>query len=189
MHHKSGIFRTRAYHRKVATKNCRHMNLPDSIERLKYAQWLLERNLAWIAQAEVKVAVVISIDVAMVSAIAAAYTTTASKSAWAVLLSVLFGLLVAAALFSAAIVVRPQIDGPPTSFVFFGKVAKMERADYAQALKMASAEDLLKDISEQIHRNAEIALTKHHWIGLAVKWSSVSAFFWMAAISQLVRHI
>jgi hypothetical protein len=164
------------------------MNSFNPSERLKYAQWLLERNLAWISQAEVKVAVVISIDVGMVSAIAAAYTTAASKSAWAILLSVVFGIMFVAALISAAIVVRPQTDGPPTSLLFFGKIAKMQRADYVQALKTASEEALLQDLSEQIHRNAEIALTKHHWIRLAIIWSFLSAIFWMAAISQLVRN-
>jgi len=163
------------------------MNATDLSNRLKYAQWILERNLAWIAQAEVKVAVVISIDVGMVSAIAAAYTTAVSKSAWAILLSVVFGITIVAALVSAAVVVKPKTDGPPTSFLFFGKVAKMQRADYAQALQMASEETLLQDLCEQIHRNAEIALIKHEWIRLAILWSFVSAIFWMAAISQLVR--
>lgn len=165
------------------------MNAPNPSERLKYAQWLLERNLAWIAQAEVKVAVVISIDIGMVSAIAAAYTTASSKPAWAVLLSVLFGITITAALVCAAVVVRPQTDGPSSSFVFFGKVVKMQRADYVEAVKNASEEALLDDLSQQIHRNAEIALTKHHWIRLAIIWSFVSAVFWMAAISQLVRNV
>lgn len=165
------------------------MNPPNPIERLKYAQWILERNLAWIAQAEVKVAVVISIDIGMVSAIAAAYTTAASKSVWAILLSVIFGIMIVAALVSAAVVVQPQTDGPPTSFLFFGKIANMQRADYAQALTMASEEALLQDLCEQIHRNAEIALAKHGWIRLAIVWSFVSVIFWMAAISQLVKNI
>lgn len=73
--------------------------------------------------------------------------------------------------------------------MFFGKVVKMQRADYVEALKKASEEALLDDLSQQIHRNAEIALTKHHWIRLAIIWSFVSAVFWMAAISQLVRNV
>lgn len=34
-------------------------------ERLKAAQWVLERNLAWVAAAEVKVGVIVAIDTAM----------------------------------------------------------------------------------------------------------------------------
>lgn len=34
-------------------------------ERLQTAQWVLERNLAWIAAAEVKVGVIVAIDTAM----------------------------------------------------------------------------------------------------------------------------
>lgn len=165
------------------------MNHANPTERLKYAQWILERNLAWIAQAEVKVAVVISIDIGMVSAIAAAYTTAANKSVWAILLSVMFGIMIVASLVSAAVVVKPQTNGPQTSLLFFGRIAQMHIADYSQALKMALEEDLLQDLSEQIHRNAEIALSKHLWIRLAIIWSFVSVIFWIAAISQLVKSI
>jgi hypothetical protein len=163
------------------------MNPPDVVERLKYAQWLLERNLAWIAQAEIKVAVVISIDVGMVSAVAAAYTTAQNKTLWAIVLSIAFGCLIVAALVCAAVVVKPNTDGPKTSFVFFGKVAEVDRATFMQSLKDASEESLLLDLSAQIHRNAEIALAKHHWIRLAIVWSFVAAVFWIASISQLVR--
>lgn len=160
----------------------------DTSERLKYAQWLFEKNLAWIAQVEVKVAVVISIDIGMVSAVAAAYTTAQNKTVWAILLSVFFGIAVVSGLICSAVVVRPQTDGPKSSFVFFGRIAEGSRSTYSDKLKSASDDELLHDLSEQIHRNAEISRDKHHWVRLAIIWSFVSGVFWMAAVSQLVRH-
>lgn len=155
--------------------------------RLEYAQWLLERNLAWIAQAEVKVAVVVSIDIGMVSAVAAAYTAAQTRSAWAIGLSVLFGLLIIAGLGCAAVVVKPNTKGPKTSFVFFARVAEMGIADYVHAVKKATDDELLSDLAEQVHRNAEIALAKHHWVRLAFLWSFLAGAAWIAAISQLVK--
>ncbi|WP_233099873.1 hypothetical protein, partial [Acidovorax sp. IB03] len=38
-------------------------------ERLQTAQWVLERNLGWIAAAEVKVGVIVAIDTAMLGGV------------------------------------------------------------------------------------------------------------------------
>lgn len=156
-------------------------------ERIKYAQWLLERNLAWIAQAEVKVAVVISLDAGMLSAAAAAYTTSSNKTAWAILASVVFGILVISALGCAAMVVKPQVGGPLTSFIFFGRITEKTAADYSAALIAAADSELLTDLSAQVHRNAEIAAVKHQWVRLAILWSFLAATAWIVAISQLVK--
>lgn len=159
----------------------------DITERTKYAQWLLERNLAWIAQAEVKVAVVISLDAGMISAAAAAYTTASHKTIGAILASVLFGVLVISALACAAMVVKPQVGGPSMSFIFFGRIAERPAIDFISDLLVVSDKDLLKDLVAQIHRNAEIASKKHQWVRLAILWSFLSATAWVIAISQLVK--
>ncbi|MBO9688018.1 MAG: hypothetical protein J7598_15535 [Mitsuaria chitosanitabida] len=41
-------------------------------ERLQTVQWVFERQLAWIAAADAKVAVVITLDLALIAAAAAA---------------------------------------------------------------------------------------------------------------------
>jgi hypothetical protein len=157
------------------------------VERIQYAQWLLERNLAWIAQAEVKVAVVISLDAAMISAAAAAYTAHSSKTAWAILASLLFGILVVSALGCAAMVVKPQVGGPLTSFIFFGRIAEKTEGDYSNSLLAASDAELLSDLVAQVHRNAQIASIKHKWVRLAILWSFLASTAWIVAISQLVK--
>ena len=45
------------------------------MHRLQTTQWVIERQLGWIAAADTKVAVVIAIDTAMVAALAAAFTS------------------------------------------------------------------------------------------------------------------
>ena len=44
-------------------------------ERLQTAQWVLERNLGWIAAAEVKVGAIVAIDTAMLGGLGAAFST------------------------------------------------------------------------------------------------------------------
>ena len=148
---------------------------------------MLERNVAWIAQAEVKVAVIISLDAGMIGAAAAAYTTTSNKTIWAIVLSVFFGLLVIASLFCSARAVSPITGGPDTSFIFFKTVSQQSGPDYASALLAATDAALFHDLAAQIHRNAQIATIKHGWVSKALFWSFLAAAFWICAISQLVK--
>lgn len=53
-------------------------------QKISTAQWMLERQLQWVAQAEVKVGALITLDVGMLGGLAAAHATTKVHSQWAV---------------------------------------------------------------------------------------------------------
>lgn len=56
-----------------------------AMESLQTAQWVLERNLGWIAAAETKVGVVVAIDTAMLGGLGAAFSgaeTAARTQQW-----------------------------------------------------------------------------------------------------------
>lgn len=156
-------------------------------ERLATAQWILERTLGWIAAAEIKVGVVLSIDIAMMGGLAAAYAAATTKT------PAIYGSTASAAAFAvaalacAAMSIKPRLDGPAQSLLYFGRVAELSRADYLARLKSASDEALLDDWAEQIHRNAEIAKVKHIWVTRSVVWSFLAAIPWAIAVSLLVR--
>jgi len=69
----SAFFRTRA----VLTM-LKGESVSDEVERLRVAQWVLERNLGWIAASEVKAGVVVAIDTAMFGALATAFSCRSS---------------------------------------------------------------------------------------------------------------
>ena len=54
----------------------------NDTERLNHARWTLERQLTWIAAADAKVGVVVTLHIAMLGGIGAAYTAAAAKSSW-----------------------------------------------------------------------------------------------------------
>jgi asparagine synthetase B (glutamine-hydrolysing) len=157
------------------------------IERIEHARWILERNIAWIAQAEVKVAVIISLDAAMLSALAAAYTANNSKTAWAILLSIMCGLVMLGAFISSFMVVKPRTGGPDTSYVFFGKIVMKKRDAFSDDFAKVTVEQYLRDLTDQIHRNAEIACEKHGWVRLAAMWSFAAGAFWIPSVALLVK--
>jgi hypothetical protein len=159
-------------------------------ERLSFAQWVLERNLHWVSAAEVKTGVVVALNTAMLGGLAAAFSASklAEHSAWANLFSVLSAGCLLAALFCAAMSVLPRTDGPPSSFIFFGKIVKRARADYVDLFKRADNTAFLNDCLDQIHRNAEIACDKFRWVRNAMMWSFLSVLPWVASTACLLKN-
>jgi len=157
------------------------------IERIEHARWALERNIGWIVQAEVKVAVVISLNIAMVGAMAASYTTTTNKTPEATVLTLFFGLVVLVAFFCSVMVVKPRLEGPVSSYIFFGKIVAKDRVMFAEDFAKAGAIEFLRDLTDQLHRNAEIACEKHEWVEKATLWSLCAGAIWVPVIVFLTR--
>ena len=157
-------------------------------DRLPIAQWILERNLAWVAAAEVKVAVIVTIDMALLGSIGGTYSAAgaATRTACADLFWTIFAaILVAAGIFCAAMAVLPRLKGPAESLVFFGCIGSLTRSDYLTRFKNASELQLLEDWTAQIHRNAQIACRKFCWVRRSMWLSFFSVIPWVVAIHML----
>lgn len=158
-------------------------------DRLLVAQWVLERNLAWVAAAEVKVGVIVAIDTALLGSVGAAYASAdaIARTPWAYVWAVGAGVAAAAGIFCAAMAVLPRLNGPARSLVFFGRVGTLDEAEYLEKFRNASEAQLLEDWAAQIHRNAQIACEKFSWVRASMYWSFISVVPWFAAILTLLR--
>jgi hypothetical protein len=157
-------------------------------DRLNTAQWILERQLAWIVAADSKVAALITITTAMLGGLAAAFSSvTDMKSVWTLSFCLFAVVCGGASIACSALALLPRTNGPKESLVFFGPISAISADDYATRLKDATDEELLKDWSFQIHRNAQIARGKHAWVRRGMKWAFAGAPAWAIAIYLLVK--
>ena len=157
-----------------------------TVERLNHARWTLERQLTWIAAADTKVGVVVTLHVAMLGGLGAAYTAATAKSAWVNGMAGMYALLALVSLICAAMALWPRTDGPKSSMVYFGCIAKGCCEDYVEEFKKKDDDFFLQDLAEQVHRNAEIAKKKISHVGTAMKVAFAGAFFWVVAVALLV---
>jgi hypothetical protein len=159
-------------------------------ERLQTAQWVLERNLAWIAAAEVKVGVIVAIDTAMLGGLGASFSVAggAVRTHWAWFFTSVATVCLGVGLFCAAMAVLPRVTGPARSLLFFGRVGARTEAEYVEDFKKASDVDFLQDWTAQIHRNAQIACDKFAWVRKSIWWSFLSALPWFPAIITLLHN-
>lgn len=162
----------------------------DQKERLAIAQWVLERNLAWIAASEVKVGFIVTIDMAMLGGLAAAFgNLKIAERIGCIYLWALTGAIpIAIAIFCSGMSLLPRMDGPERSVLFFGRIAQLDRANYSAKFRQVSDEELLDDLTSQIHRNAEIAASKFLWVRRSMLWSFLSVIPWILAIAILVKE-
>lgn len=157
--------------------------------RLLFSQWVLERNLGWIAAAEIKVGVVTTMGIAMLGGLAAAFGAAAVKSPWAYATTATTALLVIVALVCAAMAVIPRVGGPNESLIFFGRIVGQDNWQYADSLRDATDAELLRDCSMQIHRNAQIACEKHMWVRRAIVAALLGVPPWLIALVLSMRLV
>lgn len=160
---------------------------PATKEKLAAAQWIFERQLGWIAAADVKVGVVVTIDLALMGGLAAAFTSAQCKPLAGEVFAAMAGIGLAVAVVCAAAATFPRLNGPKQSLLFFGRIAGKEEGEYLDDFMAASPVDLIKDWSRQIHVNARIAHNKHSWVRRAIIWSFGSSPFWLIALCYFVK--
>ena len=161
--------------------------MPVAKDRLTTAQWILERNLAWITAADAKVAIIVTINVAMLGGLACTFGwSDAHRTSWAYVACVAAVILSGSGVFCAAMAMFPRTDGPKQSLLFSVPVAGMNLPDYQAALKDRSVEQLLDDWAGQVHRNAEIAKRKFEWVRVAMIWSFLGVPAWIVAIGVML---
>ena len=154
-------------------------------ERVADARWTLERQLAWISSAEVKVAVVVTVLIAMLAGLGAVYMGVPKKSAWAIGSTGACVFMATVAMWCAAMALKPNLSGPSSSLLYFGKISAFAEPDYSDKFSKATDAELPADLTAQIHRNAEIAGAKHKWVGRAIMIAFMAAVPWLAALALL----
>ena len=164
-------------------------DMTDDKQRIEFAKWLFERTLAWIATADVKVGVAIGLDTAMLGGLAAAFGTSepSARTAWCYLAVLSSAGAMVIAGFCAGMAAVPRMLGPVKSMIFFARIEEETLADYVDRFAKLEEKTVLADLATQIHRNAEIATSKHWWVRKSLIWSFAGAVPWVAAIAMLVK--
>jgi hypothetical protein len=112
--------------------------------------------------------------------------TDKAKSPWAVFFSVGATSSILVGMLCAAMVLVPRLGGPDRSLIFFGKIAQLTAIEYGDKFRDVEDTDLLRDLTDQIHRNSEIAHRKHGWVRACLYWSLFSLPFWLGLVVNVV---
>lgn len=145
-------------------------------------KFLLDLQLRWIERSDLKVNFLVPIILAMSGALLALLGDTQVKDVQFTASIFLYFLLSGIALIAALHSIFPRLNGPPSSLIFFGGIAKLNPETYREMATKASAEEWEGDLFDQIHVNARLAQKKFNEVKFAIHMFSASIPFWGLAV-------
>jgi len=154
----------------------------NKIEKLEK---ILDLQLGWVRAADTRLTLTLPLATAMLTVLAALApeptnwnilpAITCSISAIIVLLSIVFSYF---AFF-------PRTQGPKGSFVFFGGIAAREAEQYRKSILDLTEDEYMTDLSNQCHRNAQIASQKYAWAQRSLAALLIAILPWLISIYLL----
>ena len=151
------------------------------IENLQY---ILDKQLAWISAADSRLSLVLPLSTAMLGALAV-YAT--GPSSW----TLIAGIPAAFAIFFLSLSIIfctcasfPRTDGTKGSLIFFDGITSRDLSQFKSLVKSTQKADLLEDLSEQCHINAQIASAKFTWVKRGMASLLTAMLPWSFSIYQ-----
>lgn len=151
-------------------------------EQLRLAEKNLEYLLEWIGRFDTKSSVILGIDTGMLGALA---TFAPAVNLWTLLMkgfAILSIILLLISLLFVYLSNYPRLKGSSDSLFYFGSVCQKCFDQYHQEFSKLSAEECLKDILGQCHRNSEILNQKFSYLKWAYRLLLVGVIPWAITI-------
>ncbi|WP_225073875.1 Pycsar system effector family protein [Desulfuromonas sp. CSMB_57] len=147
-------------------------------------QYILDKQLGWIASADSRLSLVLPLSTAMLGALA---LYAPQPSQW----TLMAGIPAAFAIFFLGLSIVfcacasfPRTNGTKGSLTFFEGIVSRDLSQFRAAVKAAQSADLQDDLIQQCHINAQIASTKFSWVKRGMASMLIAMLPWAFAIYQ-----
>ncbi|AAK24669.1 hypothetical protein EIB18_14335 [Caulobacter vibrioides] len=148
-----------------------------------FATTQLDRLLAFFPRVDGKASFVLALNVALLGVMAVNFPIRHIGSPRACA-GIIAALLLILSFWQLCVVFFPDLkSGEKRSLIYFGDIASLGWRGYHKALKDASEDDLLEDLTCQVWRNAEILRIKFDHTRSAMIFTLIALPFWLALVS------
>lgn len=142
----------------------------------------LDRTLAFIGVVDGRATFLFGIISAQI-AVAAAYLEPISlQNGWIVLALVTFGGFAAFGIWKIYWCLKPDLAGNEASLIYFQAISKLPEAEYHEKSLACSADELDKDLRNQIWRNSKIVSSKFGNLKAAIISTLLGSIPWAALV-------
>lgn len=159
----------------------------DTEKRLAVARDQLNLILGFFTRVDTKLSVVLGIDIGMLGLLSTKAPSMKDITLYPWLTVIAFLVAVGLSLMRLYFGSFPNVNGGERSLVFFREIAKLREAEYVDAFSALSAEDLTKDLTCQVWRNAVILKEKFHHLRWAYIFMACGIPPWVVALIVFVR--
>lgn len=131
---------------------------------IKQLEYILDKQLGWIAAADTRLSLILLISTAMLGSMA---VHAPKPSSWTILMAIptsfAIFFLCLSIIFSAC-ASFPRTSGTKGSLIFFDGINSRDINQFISAITSAQESDFREDLIRQCHINAQIALSKFIWV-------------------------
>ena len=150
-------------------------------ENIEKNKWLLERQLAWISNGDLKIGAIVTLNLAMLASLSSYFKNKDP----ALFLDILYFITVLAIIISVYFCkagFKPKFEPPNLSNIFFGTIIQNDLTTFNQNIDNISKQDFSNDLSTQAYRNAQIANIKYSYLHKATLAFFIASIFWILTL-------
>lgn len=147
-------------------------------------QYVLDKQLAWISAADSRLTLVLPLSTAMLGALA---VYAADPRTW----TLIAGIPAAFAIFFLCLSIIfcacasfPRTTGTKGSLIFFDGIVSRDLNQFRSSVKAAQKSDVIDDLLQQCHINAQIASTKFTWVKRGMASMLIAMLPWAFSMYQ-----
>ena len=134
-------------------------------EQIDFLEKNINHQIGMIRAADSRSAFAFALNTSMLGVLAAVFPKDPNE--WQLYPLIMVGittLLILLSLFSLTLAAFPRVKGPKGSLIYFKGISERSREEFKNELSNLSTENYLSDLTDQAHRNAEIASRKFYWV-------------------------
>lgn len=151
------------------------------IENLQY---VLDKQLSWISAADSRLSLVLPLSTAMLGSLAVYATGPGSWTLIAGIPAAFAIFFLCLSIIFSACASFPRTKGTKGSLIFFDGITSRDLDQFRSSVKAAQKSDVLDDLVQQCHINAQIATTKFTWVKRGMASMLTAMLPWAFAMYQ-----
>lgn len=146
------------------------------------AETELTRLLGWVRAAESRIALVLPLSTAMLSALAVLAPAAANWTVAGGIASSISALFLLLGIIFAATASFPRTTGPEGSLIYFGGITSRDLDQYEAEVRLVTSESYFIDLIQQCNRNAQIAERKYTWVQRSMGCLLIATLPWLISL-------
>ena len=158
------------------------------MNKTELLQAVLNRQLSWIGAADTRIGLILPVATVMLSVLAALSPDACDWTKLSAIPSAISAILLCSSIVFVAIGSFPRTSGPKGSVIYFGGIASRDSKQYLETINSLSEETLLEDLTNQCHRNAQIAEHKFSWVKKGMIALFLSVVPWVLSVYFLYSN-
>lgn len=150
--------------------------------RVASAQYRLNSVVEWVPRIDNRLTMLLGINTALTATALIVAPEIHRWSGWTIAVLAVTAVFLGVSFTNVYLATFPRLKGPKDSLTYFQSIQGMDLEEYRSATGLETESEYLRDLVEQIHRNAQIVAEKFRNLKWAFRFTLLSVIPWIATL-------